>query len=234
MALSLILILADSSVRKGTVILLHGIRRHKEQFIPVAKLLSERGYNSLIPDLRSHGESEGNYVTYGYFEKQDVSDMIDSIIIKNKLNGTIGVWGQSMGAAIAMQTMAIDNRIDYGIFESIFSDLPQTIKNYFKRDIGFYYDWVGEFMIWRAGKIAEFNIREVSPLKIAVNISKPVLMIHGEIDRKIKIGSAIRVFNRLKSPEKEFVIISGAGHLDIWEKGGQKYFNKVFAFIEKQ
>ncbi|HNW48255.1 MAG TPA: alpha/beta hydrolase [Bacteroidales bacterium] len=229
-----ILVLADSSNEKGTIIFLHGIRRHKEQFMPVAKLLSERGFNSLIPDLRSHGESEGKYITYGYFEKQDVSDLIDSVIIREKLKGGIGIWGQSMGAAIAMQAMAIDNRIDYGIFESTFSDLPKTVKDYLKRDLGFYFDWIGEFSVWRAGKIAGFNLHEISPLKIAERISKPILMVHGKLDKKININDAVDVFKKLSSPEKEFLTIPSAGHLDVWKKGGQKYFDSVFEFIEGQ
>ncbi|HPS95623.1 MAG TPA: alpha/beta hydrolase [Bacteroidales bacterium] len=229
-----ILVLADSSNEKGTIIFLHGIRRHKEQFMPVAKLLSERGFNSLIPDLRSHGESEGKYITYGYFEKQDVCDLIDSVIIREKLKGGIGIWGQSMGAAIAIQAMAIDNRIDYGIFESTFSDLPKTVKDYLKRDLGFYFDWIGEFSVWRAGKIAGFNPQEISPLKIAERISKPILMVHGKLDKKININDAVDVFKKLSSPEKEFLTIPSAGHLDVWKKGGQKYFDSVFEFIEGQ
>jgi pimeloyl-ACP methyl ester carboxylesterase len=227
-----VLVLADITKEKGTIIFLHGIRRHKEQFMPVAKLLSERGYNSLIPDLRSHGESEGRYITYGYFEKQDVSDLIDSVIIREKLNGAIGIWGQSMGAAIAMQAMAIDDRIDYGIFESTFSDLPKTVKDYLKRDLRFYFDWIGEFSVWRAGKIAGFNPQEISPLKIAERISKPILMVHGKLDKKININDAVDVFKRLSSAQKEFLTVPSAGHLDVWEKGGQKYFERVFEFIE--
>ena len=227
-----ILVLADSSNEKGTIIFLHGIRRHKEQFLPVAKLLSERGFNSLIPDLRSHGESEGKYITFGYFEKQDVCDLIGSVIIKEKLKGSLGIWGQSMGAAIAIQAMAIDNRIDYGIFESTFSDLSKTVKDYLKRDLRFYFDWIGEFSVWRAGKLAGFDPQKISPLKIARSISKPILMVHGKLDKKISINDAVDVFKRLSSSEKEFLTIPLAGHLDVWEKGGQKYFNSVFEFIE--
>ena len=67
-------------------------------------------------NLRGHGESRGTYCTFGYKEKYDIVSVIDEIMLDKRLSKNIGIWGQSLGGAIALQTMAIDKRIKYGVY----------------------------------------------------------------------------------------------------------------------
>ena len=61
---------------KAILILIHGIGGAKEHFFPLASRLKDEGIASIAIDNRAHGESDGKYVTYGYFEKHDVEQIV--------------------------------------------------------------------------------------------------------------------------------------------------------------
>lgn len=77
---------------KGTIILVHGIRSNSNYFANNISKITNQGYNVACPDLRAHGKSEGDYCTYGYYEKEDISCLID-YLEKHYEKTTLGIWG---------------------------------------------------------------------------------------------------------------------------------------------
>jgi|GEM_PF-757421 len=216
----------------GAIIFLHGVRRHKEQIYPMAAFFTAAGYDCYAPDLRSHGESEGRFTTYGFKEKLDISRLIDTISAYGKKGESIILWGQSMGAATAMLTMAQDSRVTAGIVESTFSDFREVVGDYFVRDMGFHSKPVLGYMIWGAGILTGLNASEISPLECSSLITAPVLLVHGTADKKIDISHAHRIYARLKSPGSRFLQVEKARHTNIWETGGETYFKRVLEFLQ--
>ena len=90
---------------KGTIIFLHGVADNKMSGLLLAKVFHDHNFNVLLYDSRAHGESGGRFCTYGYHEKYDVQKAIDEVRkigrVKNIVIGNIGVFGTSMGAAVA-------------------------------------------------------------------------------------------------------------------------------------
>src|SRR5712692_3639853 len=102
------LVKAGPSVR-GTILFLHGVGDSKIAGIPYAKLFFDYRFNTFLYDSRRHGESGGRFCTYGYYEKHDVIDIIDYLSSRTDIMlGKIGIFGTSMGAAVAIQAAAID------------------------------------------------------------------------------------------------------------------------------
>lgn len=217
---------------KGTIILLHGIRSHKEHFVPIAKMLAEKGFHSVCLDLRAHGESTGKFCTFGVKEKNDIQAVIDYIVNHEQINSNIGIWGQSLGAAVALQTMAIDDRIKYGIIESTFSEFRITAHDYARYHLGFNISFLTNYLIDRAGKISDFDPDDAVPKKYCESIKQKVLVVHGDQDQRINIEYGMENYENIPSKQKAFLNIHGASHLDVWEVGGERYLQKVMAFIE--
>lgn len=218
---------------RGIIILIHGIGGCKEHALNLTKELSQKGIESIIFDGRAHGESGGEFCTYGFKEKKDISQIIDKIKKRNP-NLPIGIWGNSLGGAIAIQTMEFDPRINFGIIESTFTELPQIVFDYKKRILkGFGVRNLSDYALKRAGKIADFDPEKIQPIQSVKNIEQPVFMAHGAADKNIfaKYGKAL--FNNLKSEDKVFTLVEGAGHFDIYDKGGMEYKNKIMGFIER-
>ena len=86
-------------------ILVHGYGRDGRFAYDYADEYLKRGWNVLIPDLRASGSSEGEYITMGALESQDIFDWAAKISAQNP-NSTIILHGVSMGAATVMMTAA--------------------------------------------------------------------------------------------------------------------------------
>lgn len=218
---------------KGTIILLHGIRSNKNHFINLNGFLSENGYNSVALDLRAHGESQGKFCSFGVNEKKDVKSLVDYLYEYEKLE-QIGIWGQSLGGAISLQAMGVDKRIKFGIVESSFSDFKTIVNDYFNLHAGFSFAPFSNYLANRAGKISGFDPDDARPIKYCEDIKQPVLIVHGNKDERINIKYGQENFSKIKSIDKEFLIINSANHSNVWKVGGEKYFDKILMFLDKQ
>ena len=64
------------------VITVHGYTSQGKLTSYYAKNFSDMGYNVIIPDLRGHGTSEGDYIGMGWDERLDIIDLINYCIEK--------------------------------------------------------------------------------------------------------------------------------------------------------
>lgn len=218
---------------RGIMILVHGIGDCKESFLALAKNLAERGIESVIFDGRAHGKSGGQYCTYGFKEKEDVSLIVD--MIKNKApNLSIGIWGHSLGGAIALQALERDKRIEFGIVQSTFTQLDQVVLDYKKRFLyGIGIKSISDVVLKEAGRVADFNPDLVKPIKSVANIEQPVFIGHGDADENISVKYGEALYDNLKSKEKQFFRVKGGGHNNLIDKGGVEYSDAIMAFVEK-
>jgi len=214
----------------ASIILIHGIGGCKEHFTDLSIDLANRGYNSWLFDNRAHGESGGQFSTYGYKEKEDISEIVDQIKRYNQ-NLKIGIWGNSLGGAIAIQAIEKDNRIDFGIIESTFTDLNQIVYDYQKRysyNIGL--KWMCDLTLENAETITDFKPDEVKPINSVKNITKPMFIAHGNKDENIKFEYGKSLYENLASKDE----VDGADHYNMLIIGGDKYKKRLFNFIKKQ
>ena len=223
---------SDLDIVKGTIVLVHGIRGNKEHFLPMANRLAANGYNSVAIDLRAHGESEGQYCTFGVHEKFDVIGLLDYLEKEKGLNSNFGIWGQSLGGAVSIQVLAIDSRFKFGIIESTFTDYETIANDYFQYFANFNCSPMMDYLVYRSGQIAEFDPYDARPLEKCKQITQPVLMVHGDKDRRISIDYGKANFENLRSEKKKFLSIDGGTHLNLWQIGGDEYFQEVISFID--
>jgi len=217
----------------ASIILVHGIGSCKEHFTDLAIDLSDRGYETWLFDNRAHGESGGQYTTYGFIEKQDISDIVDEIKEENP-ETKIGIWGNSLGGAIAIQAMEKEDRIAFGIIESTFTELRQIVLDYQKRySFGISLKWICDSALDRASDIANFDVEKIKPINSVKNIKRPVLIAHGNNDNNIKFEYGEVLYAHLASKDKEFVIVNNADHYNMCEVGGEDYKNKIVSFLDK-
>ena len=89
----------SKNARAKTIVLLHGYPADKGNILPALAFLNEK-YNLFLFDLRYFGQSEGSYSTAGAKEVEDLAAAID--YLKSRGIREVGVWGFSMGGAVAL------------------------------------------------------------------------------------------------------------------------------------
>ena len=219
---------------EGVMILIHGIGGCKEHFLNLAGNLATHGIASVVLDGRAHGESGGKYCSYGFHEKRDIAAIVDELKKRNP-SLKVGIWGNSLGGAIAIQALEFDKRIEFGIIESTFADLDQIVYDYKKKMLGgFGLRFISNAALNEAGRIANYNPDVVKPILSVQNIQQPIIIAHGDLDENIDYSYGKKLYENTASAEKEFILVKGAGHFDVGEKGGAEYQKKLLNFIKKQ
>jgi len=212
------------------VILLHGIGGCKEHMLPIAKEMSKHGIETVLIDGRAHGQSEGKYCTYGYKESNDMRELvkyIKSISPDKKL----GIYGHSLGGAVALQTIQKENQLDFGIIESTFAELDDIVADYQKRNsFGISVRSLCDYALQRAGKIENFKPDEVKPYLAAKEISIPMIISHGSSDTHIDPSYSEKIFNELQSENKQLIIVPDLKHESLFKD--EDYKNKILEFVK--
>lgn len=217
---------------KGTIILIHGIRGTRCFYDSLAKILNKKGYNTLALDLRGHGESEGTVCTFGAKEKYDIVNAIDQLIEQYNISNKIGIWGQSLGGSVALQALAIDSRLQFGIIESTFSNYETIVHEYIKRLLNINIPILSQYLSKRAAEIGDFPLDEANTSLICPQIKQPVFMAHGTKDKHIPIEYGKDNYKLLSTVNKTFYEVAGANHVNLWNVGGDEYLNSIYSFIE--
>jgi len=218
---------------RGTILFLHGVGDCMIGGVPYAKLLYDHGYNVFLYDSRQHGETGGSYCTYGYYEKHDVSTVIDHLQSRTGFTlGKIGIFGTSMGAAVAVQAAALDDRISAIVAEACFTDLRTIAVDYQKRMIKLPWHFLRNVALSRAQRIADFKARDVSPLQDLSKLHIPILFVHGTEDSFISFEYSKVLYHHAQQP-KELLLIPGAAHSDVLEVGGSSYEERIVSFFNR-
>ena len=224
----------ENNPPKSIILLLHGIGGGKEHFYELAKSLAGQQVASVVYDARGHGESDGQYISYGFYEKEDVS-VIVSKVKERYPDIPIGIWGNSMGGAVALQALAIEPRLDFGVIESTFTDLTTIVNDYQKRySCGIGLQPICNYALGRAGEIGKFDPSKVRPIDAVKHIQQSIFLAHGTEDPNINFKYGKTLFDNLKTKDKIFYPVQGANHYNLSEVGGDAYIEAIMEFINKQ
>ena len=193
---------------RGLVVTLHGKDSNRwQQGVEAARRFVPRGWAVLAFDQRAHGASGGEFCTYGVKESRDVSAILDQLAISPVL-----LVGESLGAAVALQTAASDERVIGVVAAAPFSDLATIVREQAVRlGMG---DATARDAMNEAEHIAGFRIDDASPLRAAEHIRVPVLLLHGTRDRYIAPAHSRRILARLPQTAK-LVHLEGVPHPNV-------------------
>lgn len=219
------------SYHRGTMVLLHGFHGTKSDMLEAANHYARSGFDVVLYDSRSHGESSGK-ATFGYYEKEDLSAVIDLALSRQLIHEPIGVFGNSYGGAVALQTMSRDRRISFGIVESTFTRFETIVSDYLKIQVGSPFTVISKPVVWHAGRLANFDPSKVQPAQDARHIIQPILVIHGDSDDVVPIYHGREIYNNLSSPRKVWHHVPGGGHAALHLTGGKAYTQTITRFLD--
>ncbi len=203
---------------RGTVILVHGAYGRSESLMGSAVHLSRCQYRAVLVDLRGHGHSSDARLTYGVQEAHDLSVVVDTLQAQGMIEGSLGVYGFSYGAATAVQFAAHDSRVDAVVAVAPFASLRRAAAYLAKTRI----PWGRNLMtpervdlaLQVASEEAQFNIEDADTRRAIRRTSAPVLLVHGTADRVIQPENSFDL-HLSSGGTSELMIIPGATHNDL-------------------
>lgn len=212
------------------VIIVHGITMNIYGALRFLPFFYKKGFNVVVFNLRNHGDSGGHNTTYGHFEKWDLRAVTDHLYRTYGKNIHVGLHGESMGGTISMLNMAMDERIEFGVIDSAFSDLSELLLLKFKQDTGIESKKIISFLNVIVKIRSGFTIEDVSPLKELPAISQPILFIHGDKDTYIppKMTKAMYAF---KMDKKFLYMVEGGVHGTSMSVDPDRYDKEITTFL---
>ena len=202
----------------ATIFVLHGAYGQSRDMEKTASLLAAGGYRAVLVDLRGHGRSTGERITYGVRESQDLSQVIDFLAARGLVSGEIGAYGFSFGAATAIQLAGRDRRVRVVVAVAPFSSLEAASGHLMRSKLpgAKYYatdQWVNRTLA-EAGRQGGFDYRQANPAAALANTDARVLLIHGAADDIVKPYHSTELY-RAAYGRSNVVFIEGAGHNDL-------------------
>lgn len=224
---------AETATNK-TVIVVHGFTNDKEDMKPYAWMFHELGYNVLMPDNMSHGDSEGQIIGYGWNDRLNVIKWAE-LLVEQDSDSEITLFGVSMGAATVMMASGEESLPDQVVniiedcgYSSVWDELKYQAKEMYNLPAFPILYEVSAISKIRAG----FSYGQASSVNQLKNNTHPVLFIHGGDDTFVPTNMVYKNYQATQG-EKELYIVKGAGHTKCFETDPQAYIEKISTFLKK-
>ena len=176
------------------------------------EMLAGRGFGVLGVNYRGYGGSGGSPSEKGIYS--DGLSAFDFLTGKSSVAArTIVVYGQSIGGTVATK-VAVERPVAGMVLESGFTSAQAMARQ------------VIPFLpLWLLMTYHYDNLGRVQ------RIECPKLFVHGQRDDTVPFAQAKILFDKAKDP-KQFYPISGAGHNDVVDVGGNGYLDVLQEFID--
>ncbi|PFD92623.1 alpha/beta hydrolase [Bacillus cereus] len=214
-------------------IVVHGYSGRASEMTKYIRHFYEKGYSVVAPDLRGHGNSQGDYIGMGWHDRKDIMLWIERIL-KEDPQAEIALFGISMGGATVMMTSGEDLPSNVKViiedcgYSSVIDEFTYQLKDLFH---------LPKFPVMNAANTitklrAGYDLNEGSAVKQVAKSKTPMLFIHGDADTFVPFEMLDEVYNAAKV-EKEKLIVPGAGHGEAEKIDSEKYWNTVWGFVER-
>ncbi|WP_353855341.1 alpha/beta hydrolase [Bacillus sp. Bos-x628] len=218
---------------KRTIVLCHGVTVSLINSVKYMTLFQKLGWNVLLYDHRRHGMSGGKTTSYGYYEKEDLAQVIEWLRKRLGSDATIGIHGESMGAVTTLLYAAKpEANANFYIADCPFASLEEQLIYRLKMDFRLSGNWIlplSDYVLkWRDG----YRIRQVAPLDVIDQVKEPVLFIHSRHDDYIPCEQSQKLYARKKGDKQLFIAPHGA-HAMSYSENKEAYEQEVQTFLKK-
>ncbi|TMW55203.1 hypothetical protein Poli38472_013094 [Pythium oligandrum] len=196
------------------VIYLHGNSSCRVEALSILRTCLAAGVTVVSFDCAGSGKSDGEFISLGYYERDDLHAVIEHLRATEKVS-SIGLWGRSMGAATALLHADRDPSIAGIVVDSAFTNLEQLVLEIVERGRregltipGFLVKIVMKFIRSSVQKRVNFDIKKLSPIEHASISFIPALFVAAKGDDFIAPHHSEQIFAEYAG-DKNIVQVAG-------------------------
>ena len=226
---------------KAVVICLSGIENPSvTAFWGHVREFNKRGIAAILPDLRAHGQSSGERIAMGWEEFRDVAAVTDYIEANYPAETPVTILGLSMGAAVAINSIGCNERIDGIVSISGYSSVEDALTDQIQNYIGVLACPFKPFFSLTAWIKYGVNPWKTRPESAIAKLNgRPALLMHSKEDSQIPFKSFERLTKAAAEAQQQQVQLltkEGDNHMFCDRYGDpaadSTYFATVMDFIE--
>ena len=224
------------SKNSAAIINAHGFKssRFGNLHLVTIAFLVRNGYGVIYTMRRAHGNSNGEIVTFGKGELNDIQVSYEYLIDRPDVNPKkIAILGWSMGGALSILYAAENEKIKAVISECAYDSFDNTLGVSVEHFTGLpafpFADIIKFFMERKLG----FSLDEYDPINSISQISpRPILIVSGGKDSTVDPSGGQNLFDTAGDP-KEYWFEPEYDHNDFRTKNIEEYEKRVVGFFDK-
>ncbi|HJR79041.1 MAG TPA: alpha/beta hydrolase [Anaerolineales bacterium] len=222
------------SQNDAVVILQHGYKSTREELLNEAEMLYRHGYGSLLTTVRAHDHSEGEMITFGMREVQDMDAWYQYLLTRDDIDpNRIGMLGNSFGGMLVIQYAAQNEDIKAIVAVSAFSSLADTVSTSVTHFTDLPAFPFAPLIVYWAEQETGYKLEDVDATKWIAQISpRPVFLMQGGADVVISPESGHRLHNAAGEP-KELWFEHDLGHVGFDSEMAVEFERRVVEFFDR-
>ena len=211
---------------RGTVILAHGWGRNRDRMIGRARLFGQWGYTTVIHSARDHGNSSPRRFMNALKFAEDIEAVLEWV------KEPVILYGHSAGAGGAIIAASRNsNQIELLFLEACYANTREALLSLYRWVNSFFGIVFGPMILFWMNLFYRNQLDSFSPVRLAPLIKMPVMLIHGEKDRRFPLKFALTLQQNFAAGQAELYVAEGVGHSDSSTTAG--YPKAVRSFIER-
>jgi pimeloyl-ACP methyl ester carboxylesterase len=211
---------------RGTVVLAHGWGRNRDRMVARARLFGRWGFTTVMHSARDHGNSSPCRFMNAVKFAEDIEAVLDW------LQEPVILYGHSAGAGGAIIAASRDSgRIKLLFLEGCYAYTREGLLSLYRWVNIFFGVVFGPIILFWMNLFYKNQLDSYSPARLAPSVRVPVMMIHGEADRRFPLAFARTLRQQFKPGQSQLFVAKGAGHSDSSTTDG--YSGAVRSFVDQ-
>ena len=210
---------------RGTIVFAHGWGRNRDRMVSRARIFSQWGFTAVIHSARDHGHSTPRRFMNAARFAEDIESVLDWV------DEPVALYGHSAGAGGAIiAAFRNPDKIKILFLEACYARTEEALLSLYRWFNPIFGKIFGPMIIFWMNLFYRNQLEAYSPARLASAVKMPVLLIHGEKDRRFPLPFALTLRDSFAPGQADLYVAEGVGHSDSSNTPG--YQEAVRLFLE--
>ncbi len=211
---------------RGTIVFAHGWGRNRDRMVSRARIFRQWGFTAVIHSARDHGHSSPRRFMNAARFAEDIEAVLAWV------DEPVALYGHSAGAGAAIIAAHRNpDKIRILFLEACYARTEEALLSLYKWFNRFFGIVFGPMIIFWMNLFYRNQLDAYSPARLAPAVKMPVLLIHGEEDRRFPLSFARALRDSFPPGQADLYVAEGVGHSD--SSGTPGYREAVGLFLER-
>ena len=191
----------------GTILFMHGWGRNRDRMVGRARIFARWGFTTVMLSARDHGNSSPSRMMNIMKFAEDIEAVL------NWLDEPVLLYGHSAGSGGALIAASRNpEKIQLLFLEGVFAETYEALMHLYMWASPFFGRCFGPTILFWMNLFYRGRLRRMTPCRLAGDIKLPVMLIHGENDRRFPVRFAYQLQACFSSAPVTLYVAEGASH----------------------
>jgi len=211
---------------RGLVVMAHGWSRNRDRMVSRARFFGRLGFTTVLHSARDHGGSSRRRFMNAVKFAEDIE------AVMRWLGQPVILYGHSAGSAGAVIAASRNPASIRLLFlEASYAYTREALLSLYRWVNPVFGICFGPMILFWMNLFYGNKLDSVSPARLASGINIPVMLIHGQKDRRFPLAFALKLKRSFAPGQAALYVAEGAGHSDSSQMPG--YAEAIKSFLDQ-